>query len=157
MYSIKVRQWRRRGNSVRYFFVKFKLTYIFLLYSLDLSLWNVNKVAAGFMTGMFSGCKAFNFKSALDASWASKNPSVYPGTSMFDYTCSSDAACGKCGHKNTNSDAVTCRLSSALPQLPPVRFVRTMGMNVAIPRVLILMVQVAVCHLHCPRVQQVNL
>jgi hypothetical protein len=32
-----------------------------------------------------------------------------------------------------------------------------MEMNVAIPRVLILMVQVAVCHLHCPRVQQVNL
>ena len=81
---------------------------------------------------LFHRCKAFNFKSALDASWKTKNPAAYQETAslnvfpgMFVDTCSLDTECGKCGKKNlpwhptyypnnpsfpgkTFSDAVNC-------------------------------------------------
>jgi surface protein len=109
----------------------------------NLSLWNVNKVAKpgtldtstrGGMDSMFYQARAFNFKTALDASWKTKNPDAYqihhtyntddsPG--MFVDSCSLDTECGKCGKRNLPwhttyyphnpsfpgkifSDAVTC-------------------------------------------------
>ena len=70
------------------------------------------------MENMFYESRAFNFKSALDASWEIKNPDVYPGTSMFKDTCSLQAACGNCGKKSIYFSyplyhTVTCPLSSA--------------------------------------------
>ena len=55
---------------------------------------------------VFGNAKSFNFKTSLDSAWKSTNG--YPGTGMFDGTCSEDTACGKCGKKNTDGDAVTC-------------------------------------------------
>ena len=81
----------------------------------DLSKWNIEKLSTApgqGLGGMFASAAAFNFKLALDASWENKNPDVYPGNNMFWRTCSLDAACGKCGKKDTANNPVTCSISS---------------------------------------------
>ena len=60
---------------------------------------------------VFKNAKSFNFKTSLDSAWEA-SITGYPGTAMFAGTCSEDAACGKCGKKNTAGGAVTCPLSS---------------------------------------------
>ena len=62
----------------------------------DISSWTV--AAATSMEKTFYKAKRFNFGVKLDVSWKARAPSVYPGTLMFQTTCTSDSACGYCGN-----------------------------------------------------------
>ena len=83
----------------------------------DLSLWNVSSVSN--FKWCFKNAKSFNFKSALEETWEQKNPSIYPGASMYTGSCSEDIACGKCGQKSTDENsAVTCSSNVQPPKDP---------------------------------------
>ena len=79
-------------------------------------------MSQGKMNEMFANCKAFNFKSALDALWEVRNSLAYPGTGMFDYSCShsTQKECGTCGKKSTIGGGVSCSSS-----LQPVKATTT--------------------------------
>ena len=72
----------------------------------NISSWKIQN--GTLLTEMLKYAQSFNYKTSLDRSWRVRS-NTYPGSNMFDATCSTDPTCGSCGRADTTGRSVACR------------------------------------------------